>query len=77
MVSAKKLETQDFQSIIICSDGAWTQMFEKGKLKPEVMDFLAKSEFDAVKEFLNSQNCFDDYSFIALDLQKRSMRKTA
>ena len=77
MVSAKILKTQDFESILICSDGAWTQMFEKGKLKPEVMEFLGNSQFDAVKEFLNSQNCFDDYSFIALDLQKRSMRKTA
>ena len=77
MVSAKKIDIKDLESVMICSDGAWTQMFDRNKLKPEIFNMLVNNEYDELKEFLKNQNCFDDYSFIALDLQKRSMKKTA
>ena len=69
MTDVKLLDTDGIESVVICSDGAWRQMYNKNKLKPEVFDLLVKNEYDGVKEFLIGQNCFDDYSFISLDMR--------
>lgn len=77
MVSVKLLDTSSVESVVICSDGAWRQMFDKNKLKPEVYDLLANNEYDGLKSFLAKQNCFDDYSFISLDMRQKKRRKSA
>ena len=75
MASVKLLDTASVESIVICSDGAWKQMFDKNKLKPEVYSILANNEYDGLKSFLSTQNCFDDCSFVSLDMRQR--RKSA
>ncbi len=60
------------ESVVICSDGAWREMFSKNRLKPEVERMLSNNEYDALSEFLISQNCFDDYSFISLDIRQKT-----
>lgn len=77
MISVKVLDVSLFESIVICSDGAWRHMFIKNKLKPEVATLLLNNEYDGLKEFLIKQNCFDDYSFISLDMGQRNRRKSA
>lgn len=77
MVSIKLFNAEEAESIVICSDGAWKKMFDKNKLKPEVFSMLANNEYDRLKDFLVEQNCFDDYSFISLNLQQRNRRKSA
>ena len=65
------------ESIVICSDGAWHEMYDKNRLKPEVARMLAVNEYDALSDYLNSRNCFDDYSFISLDLRPKNRRTSA
>lgn len=77
MASVKLFDTSSIDSIMICSDGAWRQMFDKNKLKPKVFKLLTNSEYDGLRTFLATQNCFDDYSFISLDLRQRNGRKSA
>lgn len=77
MASVKLIDASAVESIIICSDGAWRQMFNKNKLKPEVSNMLVNNEFDGLRDFLVEQNCFDDYSFISLDIRQINRRKSA
>lgn len=77
MVSVKLLDASSIESIVICSDGAWRQMFDKNKLKPEVFKLLANNEYDGLRDFLATQECFDDYSFISLELRRKNRRKSA
>lgn len=77
MVSVKRFDAGSVESVVICSDGAWTQMFAKNKLKPEVAALLANNEYDGLEDFLMKQNCSDDYSFISLDMRRKSRRKSA
>ena len=59
-----------YENIVICSDGAWEEMFYRGKLIPEISALLVNKQFDTIKEFLEKKNPFDDCSFVALDLNK-------
>lgn len=77
MASVKLLDTSLVDSVVICSDGAWRQMFNKNKLKPEVFSLLANSEYDGLRDFLAAQECFDDYSFVSLDLRQKNRKKSA
>ncbi len=86
VTTTKKAETEVFvkafdldstESIVICSDGAWKQMYHKNRLRPEPAYFLRHSEYDRLKGFLEKQDCFDDCSFVALDLRKKNRRKSA
>lgn len=69
ITKAKVMDAGEIESIIICSDGAWKQMYNKNRLKPEVAELLANNEFEGLKEYLLMQDCFDDYSFISMELQ--------
>lgn len=71
MALAKVFEARSMESALICSDGAWRHMFLKNRLKPEVAALLANREFNGLKEFLEKQDCFDDYSVIVMDLQRK------
>ena len=68
MMSVKIFDSRMIDSIMICSDGAWREMFDKNRLKPEVAAFLANHEYENLKTFLIRQDGFDDYSFVALDM---------
>ena len=76
-VSIKMCDIGSMESVVICSDGAWREMFVKNRLKPEIARMLSNNEYDELKDFLISQNCFDDYSFISLDMRHESRRKCA
>ena len=77
MATAKVINVDFLESIIICSDGAWRQMYAKNRLKPEVAKLLFKRKFDGLRDYLISQNSVDDCSFISLDLQNNDRRKSA
>lgn len=74
-VAVKKIDIRAIDSITIGSDGAWRQMFDKNKMKPEIADFLINNEYEQLKEFLTGCNCFDDYSFVSVNLKSESGRK--
>ncbi|MCD8148081.1 MAG: protein phosphatase 2C domain-containing protein [Clostridiales bacterium] len=69
--TVKIIDIGSMESVLICSDGAWRLMYEKGKLREEAADLLKHNEFDGLKEFLARQNAYDDYSIILLDLRQR------
>jgi len=73
----KVIKIAGTESVMICSDGAWRQMFDKNKLKPEVYSMISNHEFRILKEYLGRQEIFDDYSFISMDLQQTKRRKPA
>lgn len=71
------IEAASFDSIIICSDGAWCHMFEKNKLKREVASMLCRKAFNELADYLSIQRCYDDYSFISIDTIQKDRRKSA
>lgn len=77
IASVKIFDDDTLESIVICSDGAWRQMFDKNRLKPEVHSMLVNNEYDELMHFLLVQNCLDDYSFISLNMQRKNWRKSA
>jgi len=77
MASVRMCDLGSMESIVICSDGAWREMFSKNRLRPEVAQMLSGNEYDALEDYLNKQNCSDDYSFISLDIRQKSRRKCA
>ncbi len=70
-------DTSSIDSVVICSDGAWKQMFQKNKLKYEVFALIAASKYDVLEQFLRRQKCFDDFSFISLDMKQSRKGKAA
>lgn len=62
------LSARNLSSIIIFSDGAWHEIFDRNIMKQEVRELLMKHDYNKLKDFLNGHEIFDDYSFIALDL---------
>lgn len=77
MISVKALDAGSIESVMICSDGAWKQMFFKNRLKQEIAALLVDGGFQELKEYLTKQECFDDCSFIAMDLPRKNRRKSA
>ena len=77
MASVNIFYTDGIESVVLCSDGAWKQMFNKNRLKPEVFSMISNNDYDRLKDFLSKQNCFDDYSFISMDIKQRNGRKSA
>lgn len=75
MVSVKLCDIGSMESVVICSDGAWREMFLKNRLKPEVAEMLSNNAYDALSDFFVRRNCFDDCSFISLDMRQENRRK--
>ena len=77
LVSLRLCDTEEIDSVVICSDGAWREMYMKNRLKPKVAQLLVNNEYDALKDYLINQNCFDDHSFISLDIRRKKRRYCA
>ncbi len=69
MAVFKDVSAVGMESVMICSDGAWRQMFERNRLKPEVSAMISNHEMRRLEEYLGSQEIFDDHSIIFMDLQ--------
>ena len=61
-----------YDSYILCSDGAWREMFHKGKLRNDVKDMMIKRDFNKLRNYLKEKNTFDDCTFIALDTEREN-----
>lgn len=77
MVSVKKIESLGVDSIVLCSDGAWKQMFDANKLRIEVSNMISNSRYDELKGYLLDRKSFDDFSFIALCKNQENRRRAA
>ncbi len=77
MAFVKIFDCAPIDSVVICSDGAWREMFNRNKLKPEVTKLLSDNDYAGLESFLSSRECFDDNSFISLDMRKPARRMPA
>lgn len=76
-VSTEVVDASMFDSVVICSDGAWQYMFERNRLAQDIRTMMAGQRYDELAWYLESQNGEDDYSFISIDLRKIHWRKAA
>jgi len=67
MVQTDVLDCDDFDYVIIFSDGAWQELLDGTKLRSEISELLKCGQFSRLERYLHKQNCSDDYSFIVLD----------
>lgn len=58
------------ETVLICSDGSRLQMYLKNRIRPEVEQMILEKKYDSTMDYLDDQNCLDDYSFISLDVQQ-------
>lgn len=61
-----------YDTYILCSDGAWREMFHKGKLRNDVKEMILKRDFNRLRNFLKDKNTLDDCTFIALDTEREN-----
>lgn len=66
--NAQIMKSNQIESVIICSDGAWKHFFSRYRLTPQIKQMLIMQDYDALGGFLRHQECSDDYSFIAMEL---------
>lgn len=71
------IETDDMNSIVICSDGAWHLMYNRNRLAQDIKSLLIAQNYAGLKNVLTERERFDDCSFIFIDLNKFYGRKSA
>ena len=69
-LSVNIVNASGIEAMIIFSDGAWKHLFERNRLKSEIIHIFENQEYDRLKKYLSESNSFDDCSFIALDMRK-------
>lgn len=70
------IDDSQFDSVIIFSDGAWRQLFERNRLKKEITGMLTEGDYDELSAYLKKKDGNDDYSFISMDIRKTSGART-
>ena len=70
MVKTNILDVSGLESVIICSDGAWKDMFRRNKLKEEVKKLIEYNKYGELSKFIKHQDNFDDSSFISMIFEK-------
>lgn len=64
--------TFKYDAFVLCSDGAWREMFYKGKIRNDVKEMLIKRNFNGLRNFLKDKNTMDDCTFVALDTEREN-----
>lgn len=77
LASVQFLDITFCDSIMICSDGAWKLMYRKNRLKPEIESMIIGNQYEKLKEYLQKQDSFDDYSFVSVNFTDKEGMKTA
>ena len=65
----RKMDAEDIDFAVICSDGAWREMLRGNRLDKEVMEMIASGKFEELGAYLEERGCEDDNSFVALSLE--------
>lgn len=71
------LDADGMESVLICSDGAWRELFRGNRLKPEAASLLAGHEVQGLKEYLARREQEDDCTLILMDLRRERRRRSA
>ena len=67
---ARTIERDGIDTVWICSDGAWREMFEYGRMKREVAELIENKNFRGLMDLFKKRHSNDDMSFIALDVAR-------
>lgn len=70
LCDVKTIDLRILDYIVICSDGAWREMFNRNRMKPEVLSILVNGEYDGLKDLLLRRKDFDDFSVVAVNLKE-------
>lgn len=71
------IDTDNIQSVMISSDGAWHLMYQRNRLLQPIKAMILNKDYEKLKETLLEQERFDDCSFITIDLKEFLRRKPA
>ena len=78
--SVNKLEIRGVaqeNTIYLCSDGAWHNLFERSRMRQEVQTMIKMKRNKQLGDYLQKQDPFDDCTFITMELKKKSERNYA
>lgn len=64
--SVRKMDAGRIDYVVLCSDGAWREMFSKGHIIDSVKGMISEGRFGDLEEYLKECRCEDDNSFAAL-----------
>lgn len=64
------IDSDSIESIMLCSDGAWNLMYNRGRIDSEIKYLLTGKRFDILEKVLTEKNSIDDCSFISLNLSE-------
>lgn len=67
-VDVQLMSRAGYDSVLICSDGAWKMMVEKDRIRQSIRKMIEHQKYDQLKCFMEKQNNLDDCSFIVMDL---------
>ena len=71
------IDLRGVEAVYILSDGAWEALFEGGSLTADARTILQNRWYEDLREYLQRQNCEDDYSFISIELKPTAGRSAA
>lgn len=74
---ARTIDRDGIDAVWICSDGAWREMFEAGRMKRDVAKLFEQRNYQGLKDYFTQRHSSDDMSFIALDVTHTGRRGMA
>ncbi|MBQ8688728.1 MAG: protein phosphatase 2C domain-containing protein [Ruminococcus sp.] len=75
MAQAVVTDAAAWDIVLICSDGAWRLMYDRGHLNEQVREMLLNQECARLECFIEEKECADDYSCISMNLQELQRRQ--
>lgn len=75
LVQTEVIDVGDLDAVMICSDGAWKVMFDRGHPKPEVKRMIEEYRYDDLEAFFEDRKSNDDYSLILTDLNESCLKE--
>lgn len=77
MAEVGVVDTDNINSVFICSDGAWHLMYKRNRMYESFKSLLINQEYVKLKDVLSSAERYDDCSFISADISdlRRGKRK--
>lgn len=62
------INAEEYDSVLLLSDGAWANLFCKGSLSGNVRDMIVRQDMPALAAYIENLGGQDDNSFIAMEL---------
>ena len=69
-MKVRKLDAGVYESIYLCSDGAWHNLFERSRMCKEVQYMIKNNRTEQLGDYLGRKETYDDCTFISMELRK-------